>query len=387
MSKKLTAASVLNWNHDELEAWILSDPATLVGQFRTSNESKENVTLPLVLLANRGLSIALDAVLRSEPQTNLLRDLSVQMLKLLSSLDLDPSKRSGLVNQAIALLNSNRAANHKLALRILPLLGREASASIPSLKKHSKKTSIGELVQACIEKVRSASAPTPNPSSLASKSETDTVEFSQSGNETGLSSESAKFVDAASRSMKRIPEKISSEVSKLHKRLGEIEGMTFSNDQQGRDEAFQVVKHINAWAHSLSRVLFTSDSPVYLTRRPIASNASTTSVCIQTFDYVTGKLLNEGTSIPLLTSQPDSELPFSSKAKESLNRYEALEQLTTELALLSGYRSIDRPDALRVKDLVNGLRRATGVSLIYSCLLYTSPSPRDQRGSRMPSSA
>ena len=27
------------------------------------------------------------------------------------------------------------------------------------------------------------------------------------------------------------------------------------------------------------------------------------------------------------------------------------------------------------------------VRLIYSCLLYTSPSPRDQRGSRMPSSA
>ena len=26
-------------------------------------------------------------------------------------------------------------------------------------------------------------------------------------------------------------------------------------------------------------------------------------------------------------------------------------------------------------------------TLIYSCLLYTSPSPRDQRGSRMPSSA
>ena len=28
-----------------------------------------------------------------------------------------------------------------------------------------------------------------------------------------------------------------------------------------------------------------------------------------------------------------------------------------------------------------------GSSLFYDCLLYTSPSPRDQRGSRMPSSA
>ena len=28
-----------------------------------------------------------------------------------------------------------------------------------------------------------------------------------------------------------------------------------------------------------------------------------------------------------------------------------------------------------------------GFSITYGCLLYTSPSPRDQRGSRMPSSA
>ena len=35
-------------------------------------------------------------------------------------------------------------------------------------------------------------------------------------------------------------------------------------------------------------------------------------------------------------------------------------------------------------EVVDGIERATGV---YICLLYTSPSPRDQRGSRMPSSA
>ena len=30
---------------------------------------------------------------------------------------------------------------------------------------------------------------------------------------------------------------------------------------------------------------------------------------------------------------------------------------------------------------------SAGVGMVYHCLLYTSPSPRDQRGSRMPSSA
>ena len=36
---------------------------------------------------------------------------------------------------------------------------------------------------------------------------------------------------------------------------------------------------------------------------------------------------------------------------------------------------------------VNALACGVGAYLYYICLLYTSPSPRDQRGSRMPSSA
>ena len=35
---------------------------------------------------------------------------------------------------------------------------------------------------------------------------------------------------------------------------------------------------------------------------------------------------------------------------------------------------------------VTTLKQA-GYGVIHTCLLYTSPSPRDQRGSRMPSSA
>ena len=39
--------------------------------------------------------------------------------------------------------------------------------------------------------------------------------------------------------------------------------------------------------------------------------------------------------------------------------------------------------AAREAELTASLDRAN----LYTCLLYTSPSPRDQRGSRMPSSA
>ena len=40
------------------------------------------------------------------------------------------------------------------------------------------------------------------------------------------------------------------------------------------------------------------------------------------------------------------------------------------------------------RDMI-GLNAATGIDILRAmlCLLYTSPSPRDQRGSRMPSSA
>ena len=46
---------------------------------------------------------------------------------------------------------------------------------------------------------------------------------------------------------------------------------------------------------------------------------------------------------------------------------------------------IERGGYLLVPGWVNG--QEVGTMLIDTCLLYTSPSPRDQRGSRMPSSA
>ena len=42
---------------------------------------------------------------------------------------------------------------------------------------------------------------------------------------------------------------------------------------------------------------------------------------------------------------------------------------------------------LPAADQVQKLDKKDRVIYIYACLLYTSPSPRDQRGSRMPSSA
>eukprot|EP00829_Urostomides_striatus_P008753 TRINITY_DN19628_c0_g1_i1.p1 TRINITY_DN19628_c0_g1~~TRINITY_DN19628_c0_g1_i1.p1 ORF type:complete len:118 (-),score=42.83 TRINITY_DN19628_c0_g1_i1:9-332(-) len=63
--------------------------------------------------------------------------------------------------------------------------------------------------------------------------------------------------------------------------------------------------------------------------------------------------------------------------------------MTTNQALLIVCEDIDSEPitTLVVNKLRGGLRVCAVKAPSYGCLLYTSPSPRDQRGSRMPSSA
>ena len=55
-----------------------------------------------------------------------------------------------------------------------------------------------------------------------------------------------------------------------------------------------------------------------------------------------------------------------------------------EKMMASFRREMSLPDSLEVEYL-----ELDGIEIVFDsrCLLYTSPSPRDQRGSRMPSSA
>ena len=46
-----------------------------------------------------------------------------------------------------------------------------------------------------------------------------------------------------------------------------------------------------------------------------------------------------------------------------------------------------QPDAAQQFVYLTGAAGTGKTTLVKNCLLYTSPSPRDQRGSRMPSSA
>ena len=52
-----------------------------------------------------------------------------------------------------------------------------------------------------------------------------------------------------------------------------------------------------------------------------------------------------------------------------------------------GTYTIQSGDSASTDLSVNSYTTSSPVTDVYGCLLYTSPSPRDQRGSRMPSSA
>ena len=88
-------------------------------------------------------------------------------------------------------------------------------------------------------------------------------------------------------------------------------------------------------------------------------------------------------------NQPNMQTVLRQKYLTRLSPLEAmLEQLPfmanlTQLIEQSGHEY----RAYRVLLLGLFLGACAGISILMICLLYTSPSPRDQRGSRMPSSA
>ena len=64
-----------------------------------------------------------------------------------------------------------------------------------------------------------------------------------------------------------------------------------------------------------------------------------------------------------------------------------LERSTPDIAPLLPIRCTAPDVGVATSGVVLNPVRCTGSGVQYTCLLYTSPSPRDQRGSRMPSSA
>ena len=108
-------------------------------------------------------------------------------------------------------------------------------------------------------------------------------------------------------------------------------------------------------------------------------------------------------SVSLLAVQPASALTVfdpSNFVQNTLTAIRTLEQINNQINQLQNEAQMLMNQARNLAKLdfniVNRLRSTLATTerliaeargLAYDCLLYTSPSPRDQRGSRMPSSA
>ena len=99
------------------------------------------------------------------------------------------------------------------------------------------------------------------------------------------------------------------------------------------------------------------------------------------------KVLNlMGTRITLQIEHPKAEVLLN-HAEEMLKDYEKRFSANDDKSDLMHVNQNAGIKPVQVdEDLFELIAQAHAVSLS-SCLLYTSPSPRDQRGSRMPSSA
>ena len=135
-----------------------------------------------------------------------------------------------------------------------------------------------------------------------------------------------------------------------------------------------------------NKFVFATTGGVFLTRDAARMNA---------LEPKWFKVLNGSSGLTTFEFTADGNHLFVGRENGEIWRVSNLSMGNTEAAL-----SIDSPDSIRVTTVVqiaNFSNPVTGIAsdpnnnenliVTLGCLLYTSPSPRDQRGSRMPSSA
>ena len=94
----------------------------------------------------------------------------------------------------------------------------------------------------------------------------------------------------------------------------------------------------------------------------------------------------------VLSLTVDEAIEFFSEQKDILNKIRPLQSVGlgyVQLGQASSTLSGGEAQRVKLASFLNKKGKSDNIFFIFDepCLLYTSPSPRDQRGSRMPSSA
>ena len=123
-----------------------------------------------------------------------------------------------------------------------------------------------------------------------------------------------------------------------------------------------------------------------------ARSFATTEACVYAERGAPGEVLRVA-SIPLPDELGEDDVRVRVLAApvnpSDVNTIEGKYPVARELPACGGNEMVGEVTACGTRALARGARTGDRVvpNRSYACLLYTSPSPRDQRGSRMPSSA
>ena len=119
-----------------------------------------------------------------------------------------------------------------------------------------------------------------------------------------------------------------------------------------------------------------------VTIEELAKRAAVTSIPIQNPALLPLEMLSpevfEGLVAQLVHQQDNLSCAFYGRSGQKQHGLDIVERLQDDSSTLYQVKRFQEIDPAGIRD---------AVEVYAGCLLYTSPSPRDQRGSRMPSSA
>ena len=165
---------------------------------------------------------------------------------------------------------------------------------------------------------------------------------------------------------------------------GHVESMLLSKDMQPNDIADDEVFLRRIYLDVAGRIPTLAEAKEFLESGDSDRREKLIDKLLSSPDYVSN-MYNFWADVLRLVDRPQNNIvasPYLGYVKESIASNKKYDEWVYEMLTADGKMWENPATGFQIRD--------DGMPLPYidnTCLLYTSPSPRDQRGSRMPSSA